>query len=125
MLLFNIFYCFCMFVTNISISGAHNSKRKYCYNAKPSPHYFYVKTKISLDLQIGISVHLSQRSLLFALILVFFIDYWNKPARIFLEKFDEFQVLLQRCPFSPYRKDGFVERDTSSIRKNARFNSVV
>ena len=46
--------------TNISyISGAHNSKSKCCYNAKPSAYYFYVRTKISVDFQICISVPLT------------------------------------------------------------------
>ena len=38
------------------ISGAHNSKSKCYFNAKPSAYYFYVKTKISVDFQIFISV---------------------------------------------------------------------
>ena len=59
-LLFNIFYCFCMFVNKyfIHLSGAHNSKSKWCYNAELSAYYFYVKTKISIDFQICISVPL-------------------------------------------------------------------
>ena len=45
--------------TNISyISGAHYSKSKWCYNAKPSTSYFYVRTKISVNFQIYISVRL-------------------------------------------------------------------
>ena len=40
-------------------SGAHNSKSKCCYNAKPSPYYFYVKTKIPIDFYICISVPLT------------------------------------------------------------------
>ena len=28
------------------ISGAHNSKNKCCYNAKPSAYYFHMKTRI-------------------------------------------------------------------------------
>ena len=39
--------------------GAHNLKAKCYYNAKPSAYYFYVKTKISVDFQICISVPLS------------------------------------------------------------------
>ena len=39
--------------TNISdISGAHNSKSKCCYNAKPSAYYFYLKTKISASSEV-------------------------------------------------------------------------
>ena len=38
------------------ISGAHNSKSKCYFNAKPSAYYFYVKTKISVDFQICTSV---------------------------------------------------------------------
>ena len=59
-LLFNIFYCFCIFVNKHFIYlAAHNSTCKYCYNAKPSADYFYVKTKISIDFQICISVPLT------------------------------------------------------------------
>ena len=60
-LLFNIFYCFCIFVNKHFIYlAAHNSTCKYCYNAKLSADYFYVKTKISIDFQICISVPLSK-----------------------------------------------------------------
>ena len=46
--------------TNISyISGAHNSKSKCCFNAKPSSYHFYVKMKISVHFQICISVPLN------------------------------------------------------------------
>ena len=38
--------------------GGHNSKRKLFYNAKTSAYYFYVKTIISVDFQICISVPL-------------------------------------------------------------------
>ena len=41
--------------------GAHNSKIKSCCNAKPSANYFYVKTKISVDFQICISVPLKSQ----------------------------------------------------------------
>ena len=34
--------------------GAHNSKSKRSYNAKPSAYYFYVKEKISVDFQISV-----------------------------------------------------------------------
>ena len=57
-LLFNIFYCFCVFVKNIShVSCAYIWKGKRGYNAKPSAYYFYVKTKISVDFCICITVH--------------------------------------------------------------------
>ena len=36
----------------------HNSKSKCCYNAKPLAYYFCVKTKMSVDFQICISVPL-------------------------------------------------------------------
>ena len=39
------------------ILGAHNSKRKLFYIANPSAYYFYVKTIISVDFQIFISVY--------------------------------------------------------------------
>ena len=40
-------------------------KSKRCYNAKPSAYYLYVKTKISLDFYICISVTLKSGSHLF------------------------------------------------------------
>ena len=58
------------------ISGAHNSKNKYCYN-------LYVKTKISVDFQICISVPLTWENMQNLLkirsqkILVFFIEQVN------------------------------------------------
>ena len=57
-LLFNIFYCFCMFVVNkrFMTMVAHNAKSEWYYNAKSWAYYFYVNTKISLDFQICISV---------------------------------------------------------------------
>ena len=59
-LLFNIFHFSECLQTNISyISGADNSKSKCCCNAKHLAYYFCVKTKISVDFQIRISVLLS------------------------------------------------------------------
>ena len=37
--------------------GVHSSKGK-CYNVKPMAYYFYVKTKISVDFQVCITVPL-------------------------------------------------------------------
>ena len=49
--------------TNISyISGAHNSKSKWCYNVKPSAYYFYVKTKVPVDFQICIGAPLMKKT---------------------------------------------------------------
>ena len=65
------------------ISGAHNSKNKYCYNAKHSAYHLYVKTKISVDFQICISVPLTWENMQNLLkirsqkILVFFIEQVN------------------------------------------------
>ena len=53
-----MFLYVCKQISNIS-RVAHNSKIKCCYNAKPSAYYFYLKTKISVDFQICISVHLN------------------------------------------------------------------
>ena len=39
----------------------HNSKSKGCYNVKHSAYYFYVKTKVSVDLQTCISVPLMRK----------------------------------------------------------------
>ena len=59
-LLFNIFYCFCMFVNKHFIYlECIISKIKQCYNAKPSAYYFYVKKKILVDFHTCISVPLS------------------------------------------------------------------
>ena len=58
-LLFNIFYSFCMFVNkHFILSNTHNSKSKWCDNAKLLEYYFYVKKKMSVDFQICISVPL-------------------------------------------------------------------
>ena len=55
-----------MFVNNhLYILGLHISERNWCYNAIPSGHCFYVKTKILVDFQICISVPLTL--LLFAI----------------------------------------------------------
>ena len=40
------------------ISRAHISKSKRCFNVKSSTYYFYIKTRISADFQIWISVPL-------------------------------------------------------------------
>ena len=57
--LFNIFYCFCMFVNKHFVySGAYISKSKQCQNAKPSVYYFYVNMKILIDFHICIGVPL-------------------------------------------------------------------
>ena len=45
------------------IPGAHNTKSKCCYHAKPSAYCLYVKTKISVDFQTCISVLLRCKSL--------------------------------------------------------------
>ena len=50
-LIFNIFYCFWMFVNKI-FSRAHISKSKRCFNVKSSTYYFHIKTKILADFQI-------------------------------------------------------------------------
>ena len=50
-----------MFVNKQYIPGACISKRKQCYNAKPSEYYFYLKTKILVDFHICINVPLKQR----------------------------------------------------------------
>ena len=53
-LILKIFYCLCMFVKKLFISmGAHVSKSKRCYIAKPSAYYL---TKIPLNFGICISV---------------------------------------------------------------------
>ena len=59
-LIFNIFCCFWVFVTNSShISRVHISKIKSCFNLKFSTYYFHMKTKILSDFQICISASLS------------------------------------------------------------------
>ena len=57
--IFKRFYCFCMFVNkHFTNTGAYISKSKRCQNGKPSAYYFHIKTKISLDFHICISVPL-------------------------------------------------------------------
>ena len=59
-LLFNIFYCFCMFINKHSyISGPYISKSKRFYNAKLLSYYFYMKTKMLAEFRICISVPLN------------------------------------------------------------------
>ena len=63
-LIFNIFYCFRMFVNkHFTYSGVHISQSKRCYNVIPSVHYFLVKTKLLTDFQICISIPLKYVSL--------------------------------------------------------------
>ena len=42
--------------------GAHNLKSKCCYNANSSAYYFHMKSKISVDFQICISVPLREEN---------------------------------------------------------------
>ena len=44
--------------------GCASSKSKCCYHAEPSAYYFYVKTNISIDFQICISVPLIKEVLM-------------------------------------------------------------
>ena len=48
----------CLKTIFLYISGVRNSKSNCYYNAKPSAYYFHVKTKISVDFHICISVPL-------------------------------------------------------------------
>ena len=58
-LLFKIFYCFFIFVNKHFINkGEYISKSKRCYNAKPSAYYFYMRTNITLNFCICISIPL-------------------------------------------------------------------
>ena len=59
-LIFNIFFCFWMFVNKsfTYLSRALISESKRCFNLKSSTYYFHIKTKISADFQICISVPL-------------------------------------------------------------------
>ena len=64
---FNIFYCFSVFINNIShIWRVHISKNKKYFNVKSSTYYFRKKTKILADFQICISVPLTSRELGFS-----------------------------------------------------------
>ena len=55
-----------MFVNkHFIILGVHISKSKRCDNAKPSTYYFYVKTKLSVDFRICISVPLRKGYILY------------------------------------------------------------
>ena len=62
-LIFNIFYCFRMFVNILHILDVHISAIKKCYNMIPSVHYFCIETEMLADFQICISVPLSIRTL--------------------------------------------------------------
>ena len=57
-------YCFCMYDEKniLYILEVHNLKSKCCYDAKLLAYYFYMKTKISADFQICISVPLRVQS---------------------------------------------------------------
>ena len=46
----------CFQTNTLFISGTRISNSHRCYHAKPSAYYFHVKTKISVDFQIYISV---------------------------------------------------------------------
>ena len=70
----------CLQTNILYISGAHNSKSKWCYNAKPSAYYFYVKTKVSVDFQICIGAPLMKKKQLLKITSVrFFFFFWRKP----------------------------------------------
>ena len=59
-LIFNVFYCFRMFVNkHFTILGRECISQK-CYDVIPSVHYFYVKTKMLVDFQIWISLSLKR-----------------------------------------------------------------
>ena len=61
-LIFKRFYCVCMLINKHFINkGAYNSESKRCKNPKPSEYSFYVRTKISLDFHICISVPLKTK----------------------------------------------------------------
>ena len=56
-LIFNIFYCFWMFVNKLfTFSRVHISENKTCLNVKSSAYYLHMKTKILPDFWICISV---------------------------------------------------------------------
>ena len=70
----------CLQTNILYISGAHNSKSKWCYNAKPSAYYFYVKTKVSVDFQICIGAPLMKKNSFWKLqVFDFFFFFWRKP----------------------------------------------
>ena len=51
---------FSIFLYVCKQAGTYISKSKRCYNAKPSVYYFSLKTKMSVDFHISISVPLNQ-----------------------------------------------------------------
>ena len=70
----------CLQTNILYISGAHNSKSKWCYNAKPSAYYFYVKTKVSVDFQICIGAPLMKKNSFWKLqVFDFIFFFWRKP----------------------------------------------
>ena len=59
-LIFNIFYCFWMFLNKLfTYLSAHISESKRCLNVKSLAYSFHMKTKISGKFQISISVALT------------------------------------------------------------------
>ena len=75
-LLFYIFYCFCMFVNKHFIYlRCIISESKQCYNPKSLTYYLYVKTKISVDFHICISVPLKDCLMIMNYFVVWLTDY--------------------------------------------------
>ena len=86
-LLFNILYCFCMFVNkHFIITGVYISKIKRCYNSKLSAYYFQVKTKISVEFHICISVPYKKINIL--------TKCFTRPAKTFT-RFPVFYFFLE------------------------------
>ena len=58
-LFLKMFYCFSMFLNKHFINtDVYISKSEWFYNVKPSTYFFYMRTKISLNVHICISVPL-------------------------------------------------------------------
>ena len=90
-LIFKISYCFYMLLNKHFINkGTHISKRKRYYNAKPSSHYFYVRTKVALNFCICITVPFN--------IDILFKDQTSKKHLIFFNVFS--RLLLKKVNYA-------------------------
>ena len=71
-LIFNLFYCFWMYVNKLFTYFAYpNLRSKRCFYVKSSTYCFHKKTKILVDFQICIRVSLKKNDQLFNLMFLF------------------------------------------------------
>ena len=92
-LIFNIFYCFLMFVNKLFTHLTCAYLKKRCFNVKSSTYHFHITTKLMADFQICIALsEISQ----------------NSESRVsFLTKL---QALVFSCEFCEIYKNTFFHR---------------